>query len=53
MFSEPKVYRPSEIPMPKNRGVKSAGKGLNPQWNSSSYRSNPFWEKVEAKRKKK
>lgn len=45
------VKRVAEIPEPKNRGVESAGKGLNPQWNSQSYRNNPFWEAVEKKRK--
>lgn len=44
--------RPAEVPQPKSRGVKSAGKGLNPQWNSDAYRSNPFWERVEKQRKR-
>lgn len=38
--------------MPKNTGVKSAGKGLNPMWNSNAYRSNPFWESAGPNRKK-
>lgn len=39
--------------MPKNRGVESAGKGLNPQWNSEAYRSNPFWDSIKRKQREK
>ena len=37
--------------MPKNTGVESAGKGLNPQWNSEAYRNSPFWDAIERKKK--
>ena len=47
-----RIERPAEIEQPKSRGVKSAGKGLNPMWNSEAYRSNPFWERAAKKRKK-